>query len=139
MGPEGLAVRAGAPPGDQALWARLRRARLVREVGGHAQLAPAEVVESFLRYVDLRARYHALAAGELSEAPDVQVEGVDGIAAQLLHARLAADGQVADSRRTAEYEDYLALRRRFDPEEPAPEGARGAAASAEAGRERKPR
>lgn len=120
IGPDGLALRVGAAPGDSALWQRLRRARLVREVGDRAQLAPAEVVESFLRYVDLRARYHALAAGELSEAPDVEVEGADGIAAQLLHARLAADGQVADARSTAEYEDYLSLRRRFDADEPAP-------------------
>jgi CRP-like cAMP-binding protein len=139
MGPDGLATRAGAPPGDSTLWLRLRRARLVREVGGQAQLAPTAVVESFLRYVDLRARYHALAAGELTEAPDLEVEGADGIAAQLLHARLAADGEVADPRSSAEYEDYLALRRRFDPEEPGPsaEGARGA--PAEGSRERKPR
>jgi CRP-like cAMP-binding protein len=141
IGPEGLAVRAGAPPGDQAaLWPRLRRARLVREVGGTAQLAPSEVVESFLRYVDLRARYHALAAGELSEAPDVEVEGADGIAAQLLHARLGGEGEVADPHSTAEYEAYLVLRRRFDPEEPArsADGARGAA-PADPSRERTPR
>jgi CRP-like cAMP-binding protein len=127
IGRDSLAGRAGAPPGDAALWDRLRRARLVREVGGRDQLAPAEVVESFLRYADLRARYHALAAGELSEAPDLEVEGADGIAAQLLHARLSADGDVADARSTAEYEDYLALRRRFEPEEPAraPGGSRG--------------
>jgi len=120
MGPEALALRAGAP-GDGGLWLRLRRARLVREVGGRAQLAPAEVVESFLRYLDLRARYQALAAGELAEAPEVDVEGTDGIAAQLLHARLAADGEVADGRSTAEYEDYLTLRRRFEPDEPPPQ------------------
>lgn len=138
IGPDGLALRAGAP--DHGLWLRLRRARLVREVGDQAQLAPHEVVESFLRYVDLRARFHALAAGELTEAPDVEVEAADGIAAQLLHARLGGEGDVADPRTTAEYEDYLALRRRFDPEEPAPspDGGRGAA-PAEAGRERKPR
>ena len=134
-GPDGLAARVGAPSGG-ALWLRLRRARLVREVGGRAQLAPAEVVESFLRYLDLRTRYHALAAGELAEAPDVEVEGTDGIAAQLLHARLAADGEVADGRSTAEYEDYLALRGRFEPDEP-PEGARGAPPG-EGNRERKP-
>jgi CRP/FNR family cyclic AMP-dependent transcriptional regulator len=135
MGPEGLAARVGAQ-GSGALWQRLRRARLVREVGGRAQLAPAEVVESFLRYVDLRTRYHAIAAGELAEAPDVEVEGADGIAAQLLHARLAADGEVADGRSTAEYEDYLALRRRFEPDEP-PEGAR-AGLPGDGNRERKP-
>lgn len=139
LGPEGLARRAGAPE-DRGLWSRLRRARLVREVGGRAQLAPAEVVEPFLRYVDLRARYDALAAGELSEAPDAGLAGAAGIAAQLLHARLGGEGEIADGRASAEYEDYLALRRRFDSEEPAPspEGARGAA-SVEASRERKPR
>jgi CRP-like cAMP-binding protein len=137
LGREGLATRAGAPQGDAALWDRLRHARLVREVGGRAHLAPAEVVDSFLRYVDLRARYHALAADELSEAPDVQIEGADGIAEQLLHARLSADGDVADARSSAEYEDYLALRRRFEPDDPAPEGARGGPAG-DAHRERKP-
>jgi hypothetical protein len=112
----GLAARAGATTGEAAaLWQRLRRARLVREVGGRAELAPAEVVDSFLRYLDLRARYHAIAAGELVEAPDLAVEGVDGIAQELLHARLSADGGVADGR-NAELEEYLALRRRFGPE-----------------------
>jgi CRP/FNR family cyclic AMP-dependent transcriptional regulator len=117
IGPEALAVRAGAPPGDPALWLRLRRSRLVREVGGRAQLAPAEVIASFLRYLDLRARFQALAAGELSEVPDLDVEGPDGIAAELLHARLAPDGAVAGDRGTAELDEYLALRRRFEPDE----------------------
>ena len=117
VGPEGLSLRAGAPPGDP-LWLRLRRARLVREVGVDAQLAPAEVVESFLRYLDLRARYHAIAAGELSEAPELEIEGADGIATELLHARLAPDGGIAGGPGTAEFEDYLALRRRFEPDEP---------------------
>jgi CRP-like cAMP-binding protein len=117
LAPVGLAARAGETGGDAAaLWQRLRRARLVREVGGRAELAPAEVVDSFLRYLDLRARYHAIAAGELVEAPDLAVEGVDGIAQELLHARLSPDGGVADGRNAAELEEYLALRRRFEPE-----------------------
>jgi CRP-like cAMP-binding protein len=118
LGPEALALRAGAPAAD-ALWARLRNARLVREVGGRAQLAPPEVVESFLRYLDLRGRYHVIAAGELSDVHDLrQIEGPDGIAAELLHARLAADGVVAaGGGHPAEYDDYLALRRRFEPDE----------------------
>jgi len=123
IGPEGLALRAGAPAGDPALWLRLRRARLVREVGQDAQLAPAEVVDSFLRYLDLRARYHAIAAGELSEAPDLEIEGADGIAAELLHARLGPDGGIAGGRGTAEFDDYLALRRRFEPDEPSARNA----------------
>jgi CRP-like cAMP-binding protein len=120
IGPHALAARAGAPPGEADLWLRLRRCRLVREVGGQAQLAPAEVVESFLRYVDLRTRYEALAAGELAEAPELDVERPDGIAAELLHARLGADGAVAGGPATAEFQDYLALRRRFEPDEPSP-------------------
>jgi CRP-like cAMP-binding protein len=114
--PAGLAARTGMTPAEDALWQRLRRARLVREVGGRAQLAPAEVIESFLRYLDLRARYHAIAAGELAEAPDVAVEAADGIAHELLHARLAAEGGVADGRSAAELDEYLVLRRRFEPE-----------------------
>ncbi len=117
IGPEGLAVRAGAPPEAPELWARLRRSRLVREVGGRAELAPAEVVESFLRYLDLRARFHAIAAGELSEVPDLDLEGPDGVAAELLHARLAPDGAVAGGAATAAFQDYLALRRRFELDE----------------------
>ncbi len=114
VGPEGLALRAGAPPADPALWARLRRARLVREVGGRAELAPGEVVESFLRYVELRARYDALAAGELSEVPHL-VEDGEAIAAELLEARLAPPGMVRAG--ATELEDYLALKRRFEPQD----------------------
>ena len=116
IGPEGLAARAGAPAGD-SLWHRLRQARLVREVGERAQLAPAAVVESFLRYLDLRARFDAIAAGELSEVPDLGVES-GGLAAELLHARLAPEGGVARGGGRADFDDYLALRRRFESDEP---------------------
>lgn len=116
LGPETLARRAGAPPSEEALWARLRRARLVREVGGRAALAPAEVVDAFLRYVDLRARWHALAAGELSEAPDAAAQAPDGVAAEVLSARLPPGPATEDGARD-ELQDYLALRRRFEPEE----------------------
>ncbi len=115
VGPEGLALRAGAAPSDLALWSRLRRARLVREVGGRAELAPVEVVESFLRYVDLRARYDALAAGELSEVPDL-VEDGEAIAAELLEARLAPSA-MGKAGGPGDFQDYLALKRRFEPED----------------------
>jgi CRP/FNR family cyclic AMP-dependent transcriptional regulator len=114
--PERLAARAAAPlREDPALWDRLRRARLVREVGDQAELAPAEVVEAFLRYVELRARYHALAAGELAEVAGIAEGAVEGAAAELLHARLVPEGGVHDAS-SREYLDYLALKRRFEPE-----------------------
>lgn len=115
MSPEGLAERVGRAPSDPELWERLRRARLVREVGSRAELAPAEVVDAFLRYVDLRARWHAVAAGELSEVPDLAVGAPDGIAAELLEARLPPDAPAA--RAASGLDEYLALKRRFEPEE----------------------
>ncbi len=115
IGPDTLAARAGAHAADRVLWERLRLARLVREVGGRAELAPFEVVESYLRFLDLRGRFEALAAGELAEAPDL-VGGAEGIAVELLHARLSPEGA---ERTGAEDEigEYLALQRRFEPDE----------------------
>ncbi len=115
MSPEGLAQRVGTLPPDPELWSRLRRARLVREVGSRAELAPAEVVDAFLRYVDLRARWRAVAAGELSEVPDLAGQPED-MAAELFAARLPPETADGDGSARA-FEDYLALRRRFDPEE----------------------
>jgi CRP-like cAMP-binding protein len=115
MSPEGLARRVAAPPRDPELWGRLRRARLVREVGSRAELAPAEVVDAFLRYVELRARWHALAAGEVSEVPDLASEGAEGIGGELLLARLGPDGPSGG--RASGLAEYLALKRRFEPED----------------------
>ena len=67
VGPERIATRIPPMREEPALWDRLRRARLVREVGLRAELAPAEVVDAYLRYVELRARFQALAAREVDE------------------------------------------------------------------------
>lgn len=116
MSPEGLAERIGSAPSDPELWERLRRSRLVREVGSRAELAPAEVVDAFLRYVDLRARWHAVVAGELSEVPDLDGLAPDGPAAELLEARLPPDAPAA--RAASGLDEYLALKRRFESEDP---------------------
>ncbi len=115
MSPEALARRVGTPPRDPELWGRLRRARLVREVGSRAELAPGEVVDAFLRYVDLRARWHALAAGEVSEVPDLGRDGPEGVAGELLSARLGPEGP--SGARDRGLAEYAALRRRFETEE----------------------
>ncbi len=114
MSPDALARRVGTAPSDPELWERLRRARLVREVGSRAELAPPEVVDAFLRYVDLRAHWDAVAAGELSEVPDLAPHEPSGIAGELLEARLPPD---APAGRTTGLDDYLALRRRFEAED----------------------
>jgi CRP/FNR family cyclic AMP-dependent transcriptional regulator len=115
MSPEGLARRVGSAPAEPELWDRLRHARLVREVGSRAELAPAEVVDAFLRYVDLRARWHAVAAGEVSEVPDLAGHALEGIAGELLEARLPPDAPAA--RAASGLDDYLALKRRFEPDD----------------------
>jgi CRP-like cAMP-binding protein len=114
---ERLALRAGAPGDGPALWTRLRAARLLREVGGAAALAPAEVVEDFLRYAELKPRFAALAAGEIAEVGELPGEESPRITAELLHARLMPEGSVGrDSALTREYVAWLELRRRFEPE-----------------------
>jgi len=115
VSPGHLARRAGTAPQDPALWERLRRARLVREVGSRAELAPSEVVDAFLRYVELRARWHALAAGEVAEVPDLAADGPVGVAAELLRARLPPEGPPGAG--ASPLDDYLALKRRFEPDE----------------------
>jgi CRP/FNR family cyclic AMP-dependent transcriptional regulator len=112
-----LSQRAGFGPDGGALWRRLQRARLVREVGQQAQLAPEEVVSEFLRYAELKPRFVALVAGELAEAGVLEVEHAPGVVAELLHARLTPDGKVGRSADVAaDYGTYLELKRRFDPE-----------------------
>jgi len=112
-----LSVRAGVPADDGALWRRLQRARLVREVGARAQLAPEKVVAEFLRYAELKPRFAALAAGEDAEVGELSGEHASGLAAELLHARLLPEGSVGrDSSLGADYVAYLELKRRFDPE-----------------------
>jgi hypothetical protein len=112
-----LAQRAGFAPDGGSLWRRLQRARLVRQVGQQAQLAPEEVVAEFLRYAELKPRFVALVASELSEAGDLEVEHAPGVMAELLHARLLPEGKVGRSQElAADYATFLELKRRFDAE-----------------------
>ena len=112
-----LARRAGIPDDGGALWGRLRRARLVREVGERSQLAPEEVVVGFLRYAELKPRFAALAAGEIAEVGELSEEHASGVVAELLHARLLPEGSVGrGSALGTDYLAYLELKRRFDPE-----------------------
>jgi CRP/FNR family transcriptional regulator, cyclic AMP receptor protein len=117
VGPERLTERVPPLREEPALWDRLRRARLVREVGDRAELAPAEVVDAYLRYAELRARFQALAAREVAE-----VGGLPGVvggdpAAELLRARLRPEGGGRAGAELRDLADYLDLASRFDPEE----------------------
>ena len=112
-----LAVRAGAEIDGETLWQRLRHDRLVRQVGSSSQLAPAEVVDAFLRYAELKPRFAARAAGEIAEVGELSVEQPSRVASELLHARLLPEGSVGrDSSLSADYLTYLELKRRFEPE-----------------------
>jgi len=112
-----LSLRAGSPADDGALWRRLQRARLVREVGTRAWLAPEEVVADFLRYAELKPRFAAIAAGEIAEVGELTGEQAPRIVAELLHARLLPEGSVGrDSTLASDYVAWLELKRRFEPE-----------------------
>jgi CRP/FNR family cyclic AMP-dependent transcriptional regulator len=113
----GLAARAGAEQGADTLWQRLRSDRLVRQVGSSSQLAPAEVVEAFLRFAELKPRFAALAAGEIAEVGELSLAQPSRVISELLHARLMPEGSVGrDSALTTDYVTYLELKRRFEPE-----------------------
>jgi CRP/FNR family transcriptional regulator, cyclic AMP receptor protein len=113
----GLAARAGAELDAETLWQRLRHDRLVREVGSQSQLAPAEVVDAFLRFAELKPRFAALGAGEIAEVGELSVEQPSRVVSELLHARLMPEGSVGrDSALAADYVTYLELKRRFEPE-----------------------
>jgi CRP-like cAMP-binding protein len=116
IGPVRIEERIPPLQEKPAVWERLRRARLVREVGLRAELAPAEVVEAYLRYVELRARFQAVAAREVAEASGIPGAGPDP-AAELLRARLHADGGRGHAAELRDLADYLELTRRFEPEE----------------------
>jgi len=105
-----------APAVDPAeVWRRLRSARLVREVGGEAQLAPQEVVEAFLRWLELRNRFEALSADALAEVPALGEDAAGTAASELLGVRLG-EGEEA-GQEGPEWNEYQTLRRRFGSDE----------------------
>jgi CRP-like cAMP-binding protein len=110
-----LAARAGeSPERARELWAALERAGLVRSLGGRRELAPAERVTDFLRYLEMKPRYEAIAQGELAEVSGLGEERVESILAELFHARLLPDG--ADSGLGAlarGWREFVDLERRF--------------------------
>ncbi len=112
-----LAERAGAPLDGQALVDRLQRVRLLRQVGQQAWLAPESVVAEFMRYAELAPRFGALAAGERAEVGELPDGHGPRLEAELLHARLLPEGRVGrDAALAADYQAFLELQRRFDPE-----------------------
>lgn len=110
LGPEELGRRAGENPAAAgALWVRMSRVGLLRERDGAAALAPEAEVAEFLRYVELKPRYDALAAGEFSEVEAL----ADDLERDLLHRLLDADGSIQGEVLAEEYREYLRLQHRF--------------------------
>jgi hypothetical protein len=132
--PAGAVVFEEGDPGSRMYVIHSGEVRIVKRVGARevelARLGPGEAFgemallerqpRSATAVVDrpaLRARCDALAAGELSEVPDLAGDPPAGVAAQLLHARLGPDGGVAGRSGPSEFDEYLSLRRRFEPDE----------------------
>ncbi len=116
LGAEALAVRAGERARDaRALWERLVRAGLLKVSGRAAALAPAPVVEDFLRYLETKPRYEAMAAQELADAPGLDEDRVHGVLSELLAAKLTPQGAVGPGAELADgFREYLTLKRRFE-------------------------
>ena len=113
---EALAVRAGERSRDaRSLWDRLVRVGLVRVAGHVAALAPEPVVEDFLRYLEARPRYEAIAAEALADVSGLEEDRVHGLVAELLRAKLTPEGAVGGAGALADgYREYLSLKRRFE-------------------------
>jgi CRP/FNR family cyclic AMP-dependent transcriptional regulator len=114
VSPSRVAVAPAVDPAD--VWRRLRAARLVREVGGQAELAPQEVVEAYLRYLELRGRFEAMSADALDEVAALGEDSAGALGPELLGVRLSADGAERPHDAPA-WEEYQALRRRFGTED----------------------
>jgi len=115
LDPAELAARAGqSPERARDLWARLERAGLVRAPDGRRELAPAATLDDFLRFVEMKPRYDAIAQGELAEVSGMGDEHVETVLAELFHARLTPGG--ADTGLTAlarGWREFVELERRF--------------------------
>jgi CRP-like cAMP-binding protein len=110
-----LAARSGeSPERARELWGRLERSGLVRAAGARRELAPAPLVAAFLRYLELKPRYDALAHGELGELASQGGEPVETLLSELFHARIlptkAESGAAALARG---WNEFVELERRF--------------------------
>jgi len=114
--PAGAVVFEEGDPGSRMYVLQSGTVRILKRLGAREiDLAPGEVVDAFLRYVELRARWHALAAGEDAEVPDLASDGSVRVATELLRARLPPEGP--PGARASALDDTLALKRRFEPDE----------------------
>ncbi len=110
-----LAARAGeSPERARELWARLEGAGLVRASGARRELAPEPTVTDFLRYVEMKPRYEAIAHDELAEVSGLGEEHVEVILAELFHARVLPEGADSGLGGLARgWREFVDLERRF--------------------------
>lgn len=113
LGPAQLAVRVGLPLTEaRDLLARFERTGLLRRQGGAVFLAPEELVQEFLLYVELREQYDPVDVRELADMAGLPEEEAHKIMKRLIAARLAEAQRTSPLRDT--YSTYLALKQRFE-------------------------
>jgi CRP-like cAMP-binding protein len=117
FGEEALAIRAGVPIADaEAFSDRLRRPGVLRARDACFELAPAEVVADFLRFLDLKSKYDPLTAGTLAEMAGMSEEEVHRILKKVLYAKLLPTGAVDGGKALYDaYGEYVTLKGRFEP------------------------
>jgi CRP-like cAMP-binding protein len=115
--PQSLAGLAGlALPEARAVWDRLHEAGLLKSSDGKVQLAPDAAVDDFLAYLELKQKYDPLMVQELAEVTGLGLEEAHGVVRRIFASRLpGTPGGLVDS-----YQQYLALKRRFEYPDPVP-------------------
>lgn len=111
--PQTVAARAGLSLQEaQEVWGRLRAAGVIDDAGGQVAIAPDEVVDDYLQYLELKQKYDPLTVRELAEMTGLPEDEVHRVVRRVLMSRLAGVEQgsgLADS-----YQHFLTLKKRFE-------------------------
>lgn len=111
--PGWLAPRAGLSLADaEEVWARLRGAGILAQVGGALSLAADTEIEDYLAYIDLKQKYDPITSRELSEMTGLPEDEVHRIARRVLVQHLGET--VPPGKLTDSYQRYLMLKKRFE-------------------------
>jgi CRP-like cAMP-binding protein len=109
--PETLALRGGLTLEEaKGAWERLRLAGVLQQADGRTRLAPDEIVDDYLGYLDMKQRYDPLTVHELADVTGLAEEEVHRVVQRVLANRIpAGQNELVDT-----YQQYLTLKRRFE-------------------------
>lgn len=111
--PETVTRRAGLRGREaQQVQSMFERSGLLARAGNRWALGPDQLLNEFLRYVDLQEQYDPFDVRELAELTGLAEDEAHAIARRVLQARLAE--QPRPSQANDSYASYLSLKQRFE-------------------------